>query len=113
MPQSSREVRVKEFLGEKRKYLVLRVVYGDLTVLVPIDSTDQVGLRPCVSKNEAKKILKVLTEDETSVAANWSRRFKNNLEKLHSGRPVRGRRGAAEPRHPRSREGACRPARSG
>jgi len=44
-------------------------------------------LRPCVSKNEAKKILKVLTEDETSVAANWSRRFKNNLEKLHSGDP--------------------------
>jgi len=81
------EVRVKEFLGEKRKYLVLRVVYGDLTVLVPIDSTDQVGLRPCGSKSEAKKILKVLTEDETSVAANWSRRFKNNLEKLHSGDP--------------------------
>jgi CarD family transcriptional regulator len=81
------EVREKEFLGEKRKYLVLRIVYGDLTVLVPTDSTDQVGLRPCVSKNEIKKVLKVLTEDETSVAANWSRRFKNNLEKLHSGDP--------------------------
>jgi CarD family transcriptional regulator len=79
------EVRVKEFLGEKRKYLVLRVVYGDLTVLVPIDSTDQVGLRPCVSKNEAKKVLKVLTEEESSVAANWSRRIKNNLEKHHTG----------------------------
>ena len=79
------EVREKEFLGEKRKYLVLRVVYGDLTVLVPTDSTDQVGLRPCVSKNEVKKVLKVLTEDETSVAANWSRRFKNNIEKLRSG----------------------------
>ena len=81
------EVREKEFLGEKRTYLVLRVVYGDLTVLVPTDSTDQVGLRACVSKNEAKKILKVLTEDESSAAANWSRRFKNNLEKLHSGDP--------------------------
>jgi CarD family transcriptional regulator len=81
------EVREKEFLGEKRKYLVLRVVYGDLTVLVPTDSTDQVGLRPVVSKNEIKKVLKVLTEDESSVAANWSRRFKNNLEKLHSGDP--------------------------
>ena len=44
-------------------------------------------MRPCVSKNEVKKVLKVLTEDETSVAANWSRRFKNNLEKLHSGDP--------------------------
>jgi CarD family transcriptional regulator len=81
------EVREKEFLGEKRKYLVLRIVYGDLTVLVPTDATEQVGLRPCVSKNEVKKVLKVLTEDETSVAANWSRRFKNNLEKLHSGDP--------------------------
>jgi len=81
------EVREKEFLGEKRRYLVLRVVYGDLTVLVPTDSTDQVGLRACVSKNEVKKVLKVLTEEETSVAANWSRRFKNNLEKLHSGDP--------------------------
>src|SRR3990172_2251022 len=82
-----RRPRPKEFLGEKRTYLVLRVVYGDLTVLVPTDSTDQVGIRPVVSKNEVKKILKVLTEEETLVAANWSRRFKNNLEKLHSGDP--------------------------
>ena len=81
------ELREKELLGEKRTYLVLRVVYGDLTVLVPTDSTDQVGLRPVVSKNQAKKVLKVLTEGETSSAANWSRRFKNNLEKLHSGDP--------------------------
>jgi CarD family transcriptional regulator len=81
------ELREKEFLGQKRTYLVLRVVYGDLTVLVPTDSTEQVGLRPVVSKNEVKKILKVLTEEETLVAANWSRRFKNNLEKLHSGDP--------------------------
>jgi CarD family transcriptional regulator len=81
------ELREKEFLGEKRTYLVLRVAYGDLTVMVPTDSTDQVGLRSVVSKNEVKKILKVLTEEESSTAANWSRRFKNNLEKLHSGDP--------------------------
>jgi CarD family transcriptional regulator len=40
-----------------------------------------------VSKNEVKKVLKVLTEEESSMAANWSRRFKNNMEKLHSGDP--------------------------
>jgi CarD family transcriptional regulator len=52
-----------------------------------VDSTEQVGLRQVVSKNEVKKVLKVLTEDESSMAANWSRRFKNNMEKLHSGDP--------------------------
>ena len=81
------ELREKEFLGEKRTYLVLRVAYGDLTLLIPVDSTEQVGLRQVVSKNEVKKVLKVLTEDESSMAANWSRRFKNNMEKLHSGDP--------------------------
>jgi CarD family transcriptional regulator len=81
------ELRDREFLGEKRKYLVLRVAYGDLTLMVPVDSTDEVGLRQVVSKNEVKKVLKVLTENESSMAANWSRRFKNNMEKLHSGDP--------------------------
>ena len=81
------ELRDREFLGEKRKYLVLRVAYGDLTLMVPVDSTDEVGLRQVVSKSEVKKVLKVLTEDESSMAANWSRRFKNNMEKLHSGDP--------------------------
>jgi CarD family transcriptional regulator len=81
------ELRDREFLGEKRKYFVLRVAYGDLTLMVPVDSTDEVGLRQVVSKNEVKKVLKVLTEDESSMAANWSRRFKNNMEKLHSGDP--------------------------
>ncbi len=79
------ELRVREFLGEKRKYLVLRVAYGDLTLMVPVESTEEVGLRQVVSKNEVKKVLNVLKEDESTMAANWSRRFKNNIEKLRSG----------------------------
>lgn len=79
------ELRVREFLGERKKYFVLRVAYGDLTLMVPVDSTEEVGLRQVVSKREVKKVLAVLKEDETETAANWSRRFKNNIEKLRSG----------------------------
>ena len=67
------ELRDREFLGEKRKYLVLRVAYGDLTLMVPVDSTDEVGLRQVVSKSEVKKVLKVLTEDESSRSASARR----------------------------------------
>ncbi len=76
---------VREFDGEKRKYFKLRVSYGELTLMIPIESTEEVGLRSVVSKNEVKKVLKVLQEDETKMASNWSRRFKNNIEKLRSG----------------------------
>lgn len=79
------ELREREILGEKRKYFVLRVAYGDLTLMVPVDSTEEVGLREVVSKAEVKKVLNVLKEDESKMAANWSRRFKNNIEKLRSG----------------------------
>ena len=81
------ELREREFLGEKRKYLVLRVAYGDLTLMVPVDNTEEVGLRQVMSKPEVKKVLNVLKQDESTMAANWSRRFKNNMEKLHSGDP--------------------------
>lgn len=79
------EVSVRKILGPERKYLKLRVVHGDLTVNVPVDSADEVGLRQVVSKAEAKKVMKVLKEGESVQATNWSRRFKLNIEKLHSG----------------------------
>jgi len=79
------ELRTREVLGERKKYLVLRVAYGDLTLMIPVESTEEVGLRQVVSKNEVKKVMNVLKQDESKMAANWSRRFKNNIEKLRSG----------------------------
>jgi len=80
------DLSVREFLqGDKRTYLKLKIVHGDLTVNVPVDSADEVGLRNVASKNEVKKVMKVLKEDESVMASNWSRRFKNNIEKLRSG----------------------------
>jgi len=81
------DLRERDFLGERKKYFVLKLAYGDLTLMVPVDNTKDVGLREVVSKQEVKKVLDVLREDESKMATNWSRRFKNNMEKLHSGDP--------------------------
>jgi len=81
------DLRERDFLGEKKKYFVLRLAYGDLTLMVPADNTQAVGLRRVVARAEVKKVLAVLREDESKMASNWSRRFKNNIEKLHSGDP--------------------------
>ena len=34
----------KEAFGEKRDYLVLRLAYGDLTLMVPADNAEEIGL---------------------------------------------------------------------
>ena len=71
--------------GEERDYLVLRLTYGDLTLMVPADATDEVGLRNVVSKPEVDQVMEVLKRRDGSMPTNWSRRFKANYEKLRSG----------------------------
>jgi CarD family transcriptional regulator len=71
--------------GEERDYLVLRLTYGDLTLMVPADATDEVGLRSVVSKKESDDVFEVLKRRDGTMPTNWSRRFKANYEKLRSG----------------------------
>jgi CarD family transcriptional regulator len=71
--------------GEDRDYLVLRLTYGDLTLMVPADATDEIGLRDVCSKKEVDQVLAVLKRRDGSMPTNWSRRFKANYEKLKSG----------------------------
>ena len=79
------DMQEQDFLGEKRQYLVLRLAHGDLTLKVPVDNTSEIGLREIVSRREGKKVLDVLREEESKMPANWSRRFKTNVEKIRSG----------------------------
>jgi CarD family transcriptional regulator len=75
----------KEAFGESREYFVLRLAYGDLTLMVPVDNTDEVGLRDVIDDEEVEEVFEVLRKKEARVPTNWSRRFKNHVEKLKSG----------------------------
>jgi CarD family transcriptional regulator len=71
--------------GEEREYLVLRVAQGDLTVRVPSDNVDLVGVRDVVNQEGLDRVFNVLRQPYTEEPTNWSRRYKANLEKLASG----------------------------
>jgi CarD family transcriptional regulator len=75
----------KEAFGAKREYLVLRLAYGDLTLMVPADNTDEVGLREVINDEEVEEVFAVLRKKEARMPTNWSRRYKNHVEKLKSG----------------------------
>ena len=71
--------------GVERDYLVLRVAQGDLTVRVPSDNVDLVGVRDVVGQEGLDKVFQVLRAPYAEEPTNWSRRYKANLEKLASG----------------------------
>lgn len=75
--------------GRTRTYLVLTVEGAlrpeNMTLLVPEDRLDEIGVRHAVSAEDAVGVLEVLAVRDPHVPANWSRRFKNHQEKLRTG----------------------------
>ena len=72
--------------GEEKQYLVLRIVaQQDLVVRVPACNLDLVGVRDVVDKEGLDRVFEVLRAIVPDEPTNWSRRYKANLEKLHSG----------------------------
>ena len=64
---------------------MLRSVIGEMTLSVPVDTAEQVGVRPPVNADELDDLVAVLSKPDPRVPSNWSRRFKNHQEKLKSG----------------------------
>ena len=74
-----------EAFGSTQEYLILRTVINEMTLSVPTLKTDEVGVRPPVNADELEDLVSVLSKPDPRVPSNWSRRFKNHLEKLSSG----------------------------
>ncbi len=78
-------IETRTIKGEDMLYLVLKVAQGDLTVRVPAENCDLVGVRDVVDQEGLERVFAVLRAPHTEEPTNWSRRYKANLEKLASG----------------------------
>jgi len=80
------DIEMRTIKGEDREYLVLRIVaQQDLVVRVPACNLDLVGVRDVVDKDGLDRVFDILRAAHVEEPTNWSRRYKANLEKLHSG----------------------------
>ena len=71
--------------GEEQDHLVLRMAHGEMTLSVPVDKAEDVGMRWPISAEDVDDLFEVLARRDVREPANWSRRFKNHQEKLKSG----------------------------
>lgn len=74
-------------LGETSQYYLLRFILGRMTAMVPIASADQVGLRALADVDACENIILSLSDDNyLPESENWNQRYRENLDKLKSGR---------------------------
>ncbi|MDR1634994.1 MAG: CarD family transcriptional regulator [Bifidobacteriaceae bacterium] len=79
------EISTRTIRGEEKLYLKLRVTQGDLTIEVPADNVELVGVRDVVGRDGLERVFEVLQADVAEEPTNWSRRYKANIEKIASG----------------------------
>lgn len=83
-------VESKEICGTKKDFYILQVVDSDVTVMVPTDNAETVGLRPVITKRQITKIYNILkNKDKDANQQNgnqsWNKRYREYSDKLKSG----------------------------
>ena len=74
-----------DFAGEKQDYFVLEVATDQLTVRVPTTKAVELGVRPVISKNVARKVFATFKDEPQEAGSNLSRWYKLLTEKINSG----------------------------
>jgi CarD family transcriptional regulator len=76
---------IREVLGDQREYLTIQILHNDMTVNVPCENVEKVGLRKVIDEESVALVVKALTGNGTTMPKNWNRRFKHNRDKMKTG----------------------------
>ncbi len=72
-------------LGEKKSYYIMRIPAGDMKVMLPMESCEEIGVRFVIDKDEAIKVLEAFRNAPVEEDNNWNKRHRDNMVKIKSG----------------------------
>ena len=75
----------RKVAGKLEDYYLLRLSVGSMTVMIPTGNTQEIGVRPIVSSEEANDLIRALENIEVDMTQNWNRRYRENMVRLKSG----------------------------
>jgi CarD family transcriptional regulator len=80
-----RSIEQKEFKKEKVPYYVIYLEVSDMTIMVPVNKAEGLGIRPIVPRDEALRALELISEDYEPIPSDWKMRYQMNLDLLKKG----------------------------
>ena len=79
------EIKEKKFRDEMLLYYVIYLEVSDMTVLIPVNKCDELGIRAIVSSDEAMKAIDMIGEEFEPITSDWKLRYQMNLDLLKKG----------------------------
>ena len=78
-------IEKRKFKDKKLLYYIIYLGVTDMTVMVPVDKADEVGIRAIVDKEKAQEALVLIAQDYEPITADWKMRYQMNLDLLKKG----------------------------
>ncbi len=72
--------------GVDQSFYVMKILDNDMTIMIPTATSDNVGLRAIISKDEVKKVIDILKDRDVKISSQtWNRRYRDYMEKIKTG----------------------------
>jgi CarD family transcriptional regulator len=78
-------IEKKEFKNEMIPYYRIYIEVSDMTIMVPVDKAEGLGIRAIVSCEDALRALELIGEDYDPIPSDWKLRYQTNLDLLKKG----------------------------
>jgi CarD family transcriptional regulator len=80
-------IESKEFVGQRMDFYVLRIVDSDMTIMIPVNNVDSVGMRSLIDKDHVRTVYDILKDkpENQNNLPSWSRRQRDYNDKIRSG----------------------------
>jgi CarD family transcriptional regulator len=83
------DIQLKVISGTERKFYMLKILDSEMTIMIPTENVDAVGLRRVIGKDMVTKIYKILRQKNVEVdTQTWNRRYREYTEKIKTGSPL-------------------------
>ncbi|MES9655573.1 CarD family transcriptional regulator [Cytobacillus sp. T106] len=79
-------IEEKEVLGEKQQYYVIKMLVGNMEVMIPAGKIVNSGIRPVTDIIALKQLMNIFQNGETDRLLPWKQRFKVNTDKIKTGK---------------------------
>lgn len=71
--------------GVVRDYYIMKLPKRSMVVMIPTESSDEIGVRPVVNGEQADCLLASIPDIQVEMTANWNHRYRENMERMKSG----------------------------
>ncbi|HML32887.1 CarD family transcriptional regulator [Sporomusa sphaeroides] len=80
------KIEEKEIFGQTQLYYVVNIPHRNMQVMLPLDKTEKLGMRPIVDSAQLDAVLSTIHDDcETAPPMNDTQRQRLNMSKIKTG----------------------------